>query len=76
MHKSNSEIKEWAGQFVRMGATMAAVEKEIAALNLVGEVISPADAAKLKNEFTKQTLANMEISRRARQQYAGWKHSV
>jgi len=60
---------EWAESFIRAGADMAAVNRELEAVFFGPE---PEKKAAVRNEFIRLTLANMEVAKRGRQQYAGW----
>ena len=63
---------EWAESLIRAGADMAAVNRELDAAFLEPE---PEKKAAVRSEFTRLTLANMEVARRGRAQYAGWAHA-
>ena len=61
---------EWAGDFIERNYNLDQVWES---LNCAGVV--PEKAREIRDEFLKQTLANMAVAKRGRQQYKGWKHS-
>ncbi len=62
---------EWAEALIRAGADMAAVNRELDAALIVPQ---PELARDVRDEFTRLTLANMEVAKRGREQYKGWRH--
>jgi len=60
---------EWAESLIRAGADLDAVNRELDAVFFGPE---PEKKAAVRSEFTRLTLANMEVAKRGRAQYAGW----
>ena len=63
---------EWAQALINAGADMAAVNRELEAALMTP---NPELARDVRAEFTRLTLANMEVAKRGREQYKGWKHA-
>jgi len=56
---------EWAADFIKCGADINALNRELSACN-----VAPDKAEAVRAEFIKQTLAAMEVSKRGRNQWA------
>lgn len=63
--------QEWAADFISHGCDISQVDKELEACGLTQS--DPAKAAQVRAEFIKQTLANMEVAKRGKAQYKGWR---
>jgi len=64
---------EWAQALIDAGADMAAVNRELdAALIIPQQKLAQA----VRDEFIRLTLANMEVAKRGREQYKGWKNNA
>ncbi len=64
---TNYEAANWAAQFVKIGATIDVVNRELICCN-----VAPESAARVRSQFTQQTLAASELAKRGRKQYARW----
>jgi len=62
---------EWAQALIDAGADMAAVNRELDAALITP---NPELARDVRAAFTRLTLANMEVAKRGREQYKGWKN--
>jgi len=56
---------EWAADFIKCGADINALNRELSACN-----VAPDKAEAVRAEFIKQTLAAMEVAKRGRNQWA------
>lgn len=64
---------EWAQSLINAGADMAAVNRELDAALITP---NPELAQAVRAEFTRLTLASMEVAKRGRAQYKGWKNNA
>ena len=64
---------EWAQSLINAGADMAAVNRELDAALITP---NPELARDVRAEFTRLTLANMEVAKRGREQFKGWKNNA
>ena len=55
---------EWAADFIKCGADINVVNRELSACN-----VAPDKAEAVRAEFIKQTLAAMEVAKRGREQW-------
>jgi|TARA_R110002020_G_scaffold458642_1_gene676165 S-adenosylmethionine/arginine decarboxylase-like enzyme len=62
---------EWASDLIRNRATLEQVNVELVSCGIQDS--DPTKAEQVRHEFLKQTLANMAVAKRGRQQYKGWK---
>ncbi len=59
--------KEWAADFIRHGCTLSQVGCELEACNA-----EPQMRADVVCEFYRQTIENMEVAKRGRDQFRAW----
>lgn len=62
--------QEWAADFISHGCDISHVDKELEACGLTQS--DPTKAAQVRGEFIKQTIDNMEVSKRGQAQFKGW----
>jgi hypothetical protein len=65
-----STREEWAAQFVKLGATLAQVNRELTDCGI--QKSNPEEAKAVREEFTRQTLNKSNVAKRANVQYEGW----
>ena len=63
--------QEWAAQFVKAGANLEVVNRELICCGI--QASSPEDAKAVREEFIRLTLENTELARRGREQFENWK---
>jgi S-adenosylmethionine/arginine decarboxylase-like enzyme len=63
--------EQWAAAFIELGCNINQVDKELEACGISRS--DPNKARQVRSEFLKQTLANMEVAKRGREQYKNWK---
>tara|TARA_R100001086_G_scaffold96718_1_gene48104 strand:- start:382 stop:588 length:207 start_codon:yes stop_codon:yes gene_type:complete len=59
--------KDWATDFIRHNCTLAQVKRELEACNA-----NPKMREDVINEFYRQTIENMEVAKRGRDQFRAW----
>ena len=62
--------QEWAAQFVKAGANLDAVNRELICCGLQNS--NPEEAKAVRSEFIRQTLDATDVSKRCKQQYKDW----
>jgi hypothetical protein len=62
--------QEWAAQFVKAGANLNAVNRELICCGI--QASNPEEARAVRSEFIRQTLDANDVSKRCKQQYKGW----
>ena len=59
--------QEWAAQFVKAGANLEVVNRELICCGI--QASNPEEAKAVREEFTRQTLDAMDVAKRAKIQF-------